>query len=236
MPYVLSPIISLGTPGLWGEGAVYERGVIYNLASDDTKLPPVNYSAHTIKPHSVPHVDAPSHILNDGEGIEVPFREKSFSGFYGKTIVLQMEQPSFIEKGGIQHWEVSLNDLKGRLRSIVSTHPVRLLIDCPQIPRDRGRLDPQFAFTLSVEAISWLTKNGLKTFGTSFKSVDFQPGSRERPIHKVVFRERITVLECLDLSGVPSGEYFLSAFPLPLEGASESPVCPVLFKKEELIF
>ncbi|MGF2075278.1 hypothetical protein, partial [Enterococcus casseliflavus] len=45
---------------------------------------------------------------------------------------------------------------------------------------------------------------------------------------------RAAVFECLDLRAVPEGRYFLSAFPLPLAGASESPVCPVLFTAAEL--
>jgi kynurenine formamidase len=44
------------------------------------------------------------------------------------------------------------------------------------------------------------------------------------------------IFECLDLSVVPKGKYLFMGFPLPLAGASESPVCPVLFKKGELNF
>jgi kynurenine formamidase len=42
------------------------------------------------------------------------------------------------------------------------------------------------------------------------------------------------IFECLDLIDVPEGNYFWVAVPLRLEGVSESPVCPILLKKEEL--
>lgn len=94
--------------------------------------------------------------------------------------------------------------------------------------------DPQFALTLSAEAAEWLASNPkFSAYGTSWKSTDFQPVSRERPIHKIFLKSAI-IYECLELTGVPDGEYFLSAFPLPLKGATESLVCPVLFTFDEI--
>jgi arylformamidase len=69
----------------------------------------------------------------------------------------------------------------------------------------------------------------------TWKSSDYKPGSAERPIHKTLFKKAV-ILECLNLSEVPEGMYFLNAFPLRIEGASESPACPVLFTKNELAF
>jgi len=67
----------------------------------------------------------------------------------------------------------------------------------------------------------------------SRKSSNFKPGSRERPIHKTLLKSA-NIFECLHLVEVPEGNYFFTGFPLPLEAASESPVCPVLFKKSEI--
>ncbi len=60
------------------------------------------------------------------------------------------------------------------------------------------------------------------------------PGSKQRPIHNTLFQKAV-ILECLDLAQVPEGRYFMSAFPIPLEGASEAPVCPVLFTANDLV-
>jgi kynurenine formamidase len=81
----------------------------------------------------------------------------------------------------------------------------------------------------------YLVESGnFKAYGTSWKSTDFQPGKRERPIHKIFLSRQITIFECLNLSSVAAGEYILFGFPLPMKGATESPVCPLLFTFEEL--
>lgn len=48
-----------------------------------------------------------------------------------------------------------------------------------------------------------------------------------------LFKQAI-IFELLEVKNVPEGEYFFVGFPLLLENASESPVTPVLFSKDEL--
>src|SRR5690606_38202472 len=94
--------------------------------------------------------------------------------------------------------------------------------------------DPNFVLTLSLEAANWLTSStDFNLYGTSWKSSDYKPGSAERPIHNKLF-EKCIILECLELSSVPEGEYFLVTFPLYIKGASESLVPPTLFTYDEL--
>ena len=97
-----------------------------------------------------------------------------------------------------------------------------------------GFHDPNYVLTLSLDAASYLVNDkGINLYGTSWKSTDFMPGKMERPIHKKIF-EKAVILEMLDLKSVPAGEYFLVAYPLMIEGASESPVTALLFTKAEL--
>ena len=70
-------------------------------------------------------------------------------------------------------------------------------------------------------------------FGTSWKSTDFRPGLPDRPIHNEIFK-KASIFECLKVHDVPAGSYFFVGVPLPIANASESPVCPALFTKEEL--
>ncbi len=39
LPYVLSPLIDLNSPGIWGEGFAYEKKSIFSIEKD--KLPPL---------------------------------------------------------------------------------------------------------------------------------------------------------------------------------------------------
>lgn len=68
MPYVLSPIIKLDSPGMWSEGAAYEKKSIYSI--DSGKNPPVNYDTHILRPHSLTNLETPAHTQKDGKRLE----------------------------------------------------------------------------------------------------------------------------------------------------------------------
>jgi len=97
-----------------------------------------------------------------------------------------------------------------------------------------GYHDPNYVLTLGQEAADWLiSSKDFNFYGTSWKSSDYTPGSTERPIHKTLFKQAV-IAECLDLEAVPSGDYFIVAYPLRIKDSSESPVTPVLFTYDEL--
>lgn len=233
MPYILAPIIRKDVPGLWAEGDVYESDLIYDICSPDASKPPVRYSAHTLKPHSICHFDAPAHIIPSGDTIDALFERPEI--FFGPVSVIRLRGNRFIPPKGVgpAHWEVSREELEEALSIYRVDEVSKLFLGFEGVGPDFYR-DPSFTFTLSPEAASFLVSlPRFNLFGTVWKSVDYRPGSRERPIHRILF-SKAGILECLDLSKVPEGRYFLSAFPMPMEGATESPVCPVLFREDEL--
>ncbi|MGZ3775639.1 MAG: cyclase family protein [Pseudobdellovibrionaceae bacterium] len=239
MPYVLSPIISCRLPGLWGEGSAYSTDKIYDL--DDPKSPPVRYQAHTIKPHSVPHLDAPAHILKNGPSVDWFYKSNFLEGFYGDVVVIRLKGDSFAPTSvpHVSLWEVSIEELKNAIQKVVKdgSLPNRLLVTVDSYPEDSyGHHDPNRVLVLSEQAAEWLVQenNNFKMYGTSWKSSDYRPNSSERLVHKIFMSRNIAIFECLNLRDVPEGIYFWTAFPLPLEGASESPVCPVLFTVDEI--
>ena len=240
MPYVLSNIISKDQLGLWGEGAPYSTSVIFDIHHQTNTSPPVHYESHVLKPHSLPHLDAPSHILENGHSVDDYYKSNHLSGFFGKTYVVRLKGNKFVSSQtnpNIHVWTVSKEDLQSNLSPLVKSSIKRILITFDDYPVDEfGNHDQNKVLVLSEDATHWLLKNNpnLCLYGTSWKSTDYQPGSKERPIHKLLFEKSVTIFECLNLKNVPSGEYFWFAFPLPLEGASESPVCPVLFTESEM--
>lgn len=240
MPYILSPIIHTELPGLWGEGSSYERRNIYDVNSIDPKLPPVNYDAHTLKPHSISHIDFPLHVLPGGSTCDRYFEGGKQSAFYGPVLVVQLDGAKWTATSkvpGHYLWEVGLEELKTALLRVsgVAEVPSKLFLTARDVPlTPDGFHDPRYVLVLSEAAAEWLVSNpGFNAYGTSWKSSDFKPGSRERPIHKILLRQAV-LFECLKLDCVPEGKYFLSGFPLPLRGASESPCCAVLFTAAEL--
>ncbi|WP_295680719.1 cyclase family protein [uncultured Nevskia sp.] len=235
MPYVLSPLIRPDAPGLWAEGAPYSVEPIYDLCNPSH--PPVRYDAHRLAPHSLPHVDAPSHILEDGADVGSYFTPARLGNLYGPVLLLKLQSPVWQDLAGGRHCLVDAAQLRAEIRRATGSEvaPDKLILSLADLPMTaHGQHDPACALTLAEDAADWLLANPrFDAYLTSWKSTDFQPGSRARPIHRKLL-PHAAVFECLDVAAVPEGLYFLSAFPLPLAGASEAPVCPVLFTFDEL--
>lgn len=231
MPYILSPIIKQGSSAMWMEGAAYEKKMIYSIANG--KLPHVNYDEHVLRPHSLTHFETPAHTINDGKRLDSFYRDPNY--FFGSTLVIKLQGNKYESKGnGIYHWVISREEIETKINA-QKTIQNKILISTDFYPLNNdGYHDPNYVLTLSQEAADYLISlDGFHLYGTSWKSSDFNPGKSERPIHNTLFK-KAGILENLNLKNVPEGIYFIAAFPLPLGDASESPVVPVLFTKEEL--
>ncbi|WP_408095730.1 cyclase family protein [Peredibacter sp. HCB2-198] len=233
MPFILAPMITSDSPGMWGEGLAYEKKNIYSIESG--KMPPVQYDEHILRSHSLTHIETPAHTMKEGKTLEAYYQNPKT--FYGKTLVIRLTGNNYVEKGnGIYHWVVTVDEIEERLKHLgVKEFPEKLLITTEVYPQNpQGYHDPNYVLTLSQESADYLVSHGdFHLYGTSWKSSDFNPGRAERPIHNTLFK-RALILENLELKNVPEGFYFMSAFPLPIKNASESPVVPVLFSKDEL--
>lgn len=229
MPHILSPLIKTSNSQMWMEGAPYSKETIYK--ADLEAVPPVNYEAHTLKPHSLTHIESPKHIDNQGKRVEDYFEGNYF---FGMCTVIRLKGNHYKKINEDTYlWEVTVDELKQHLNNIV---PKKLLITVDEYKVNQdGFHDPNYVLVLSQQAADWLISNEeFNLYGTSWKSTDYNPGKAERPIHKTIFSKAI-ILECLDLKDVPEGEYFLNCYPLRLENSSESPVTPILFTKEEIL-
>ena len=236
MPYILSPPIVIDSEVMWFEGPVYEKETIYKI--EDGKLPPVNYDVHKIKSHSLTHAEGSLHVVKNGKSIDTYFENSSY--FYGKCIVVKLKGDGYKlvnKEKKIYHWKVTREELREAVCRATRNEECfeKVLLSTEIYPiSSNGYHDPSYVLTLSEEAAEYLVENSkFNLFGTSWKSSDYVPASPERPIHKKLFSKAI-IFELLDLKNVPEGEYFFVGFPLRIQGSSESPVTPVLFKEDEL--
>jgi kynurenine formamidase len=190
MPYLIAPIIRKDLPELWAEGSPYSTEKIYDLCSGKENSPPVNYDAHTLRPHSICHFDAPNHIIENGNNITETLA-KNQRTFYGPVSVLRLNEKKFVPHPSVQkvlHWEVSLMDLQTALRNEDPSKIEKVFLTFEEAASD-FYADRNFSFVLSLEAAQWLTSlPNFNLFGTVWRSADFQPGSRERPIHRELFK------------------------------------------------
>ena len=235
MPYQIGHIIHERLPSLWGEKNVFTKTNLHSIEAG--KLPPVHYDSFTINSHSVTHIETSAHVNINGETIDQISPEK----FFGPTLVVRLQgngYTPFSRDSKVSIWQVTKGELESGINSVLKGKPFpgKIILTSEFYPVNvHGYHDPDHVLILTEEAADYLISLKTNLYGTSWKSSDYQPGSPERPIHKILLR-KAAILECLNLKDVPEGIYFLNAFPLKIEGASESPCFPVLYGREELHF
>jgi len=231
MPYFLSPIINESLEPMWFEGSPYSKKNLYSIKKGQ---PPVNYDEHTLRPHSITHVEFPRHTQENGKTSSEFFRD-GFEHFWGKAIVIKLKGNNFKlidSKNDIFQWVISKAELEPYF--LKKTYSF-IFITCESAPYlENGFHDPKFVLTLSRDAAKFITsRDKFRAYGTSWKSSDYSNGNKERPIHNIIFEKGI-IFENLCLKKVPEGEYFFCGIPTPIHNASEIALCPVLFTRDEL--
>ncbi|MGE4159125.1 MAG: cyclase family protein [Planctomycetota bacterium] len=158
-------------------------------------------------PHVGAHADAPSHY---GRGASDASSLK-LERYLGACRVLRV-RPS----KGLRLMPADAGD---------GPFPGRVLFRTDSFPNPEAWSDDFCA--LSPELIRHLHARGVVLVGLDTPSVDPAP-SKQLESHAALLATGMGVLEGLDLSKVPSGDYTLIALPLNLESAEASPVRAVL--------
>jgi arylformamidase len=159
--------------------------------------------------HLGAHADAPCHYHSDGEDIA----SRDLRRYLGLCQVLHVS-------GRAAFSRLVPEDLGAK----VITAP-RVLFRTDSFPNP-DHWSETFN-SLSPELISWLAGQGVVTVGIDTPSVD-PHDSKALESHQALYQHDVAVLEGLDLSEVPEGEYTLVALPLRLEGFDASPVRAIL--------
>lgn len=84
--------------------------------------------------------------------------------------------------------------------------------------------------SLSQDAAKNLVKRQISLIGIDFLNIE-KAESTDYPVHKLLLKEGILVLEGVDLKDVPAGDYTLVCAPLKLEGCDGSPARVFLLKE-----
>lgn len=144
--------------------------------------------------HAATHADAPLHFLSGGGDIS----SLPLDAFFGPCTVLT------VPSGPLD----AAFFMRGVLGSTVRTpFQDRVLLRGPGY--------------LLKSAIGYLYTRGVKLVGTDRQSVGLP--TDEKTAHTALLTYGIAVLENLDLSAAPDGQYTLSAAPLKIAGAEGAP-------------
>jgi len=159
--------------------------------------------------HSGTHIDAPAHCAGYSGTIDtVPL-----SSLLGRCRVIDV-----MAAGP----EITASHL-----AVVDTVPRILLKTGFSVTDTNGTGFPG----LSSDAARFLIDRKIECIGIDSPSIGY--AGDEDTVHHILLGHGCIILEFLDLSGVPAGDYLLAALPLRLEGLDGSPARVVLFNEME---
>jgi len=162
-----------------------------------------------ISSHSGTHIDAPSHYLKNDSSVDKIPPER----LMGKCRVLDLRECGT----GIR-----AQDLEGRIGGAK-----RILMKTGFSAM--GEFSPDYP-ALAPGAARVLTGGGVILAGIDSPSIESFSGTGE--VHMELLGKGVVVVELLDLSAVPGGDYWMAALPLKLSGLDGAP-CRVMLWQDE---
>ncbi|KLK88463.1 cyclase [Methanoculleus sediminis] len=164
----------------------------------------------TIGSHTGTHIDAPSHYIEGGMTVD----EIPPAVLMGPARVLDCSDVREVIEPG---------HLAGRLDG-TGTILVKTWFS------GRREFDPGYP-SLSPEAAEMIVGAGITCLGTDAPSIESY--NCDGSVHRRLLGSGLVILELLDLSAVPEGDYFMTALPMRLKGGDGSPVRAILSDTEE---
>ncbi len=171
-----------------------------------------NVSRLSLGVHTGTHVDAPYHFLPDGKSVEtLPLGE-----LIGRAHVVDMTSVKDV---------IGLREVE---KAAIPPRATRVLFKTRN-SRCWKESDPRFHedfVGVDQEAAAWVVERGIRVLGVDYLSV--APWKRSRPTHETLLKNRVVVIEGLNLNGVRPGAYTLYCLPLKLKGSDGAPARVIL--------
>lgn len=173
----------------------------------------VRLSHLSLTTHSGTHIDAPSHFIKDGSGVDKIPLDK----LIGPCRVIDL---TYLDKK-----EILPEDFKEAIQK-----GDRILLKTGNFVLLHGSTFPDEYISLSEEAAKFLASKEINLVGIDFLGIEKEknPG---HPVHNTLLRAGIVNLEGLDLSEVEEGDYELVCLPLKIAGGDGAPARVILIKK-----
>jgi arylformamidase len=195
-------------------GTVYEGMTVYkDKPEKQPKFSSVTngYVTETrleIDVHTGTHIDAPRHMVVDGDTFEsVPMED-----LVGQSKVFDLTDV----EGGISKKDLAQFDIQKGDFVILKT---------------KNSYEDVFNFEfiyLAQDGAEYLSELGVR--GVGIDTLGIERDQAGHPTHKTLFAKKIIIIEGLRLKEVEQGEYFMVAAPLKLTGTDGSPARVLLFE------
>ena len=172
-----------------------------------------NVSRISFGSHTGTHVDAAKHFFDDGQTVDdIPLERLA-----GPAILIAVDAGS----PSVTAEELRRHDIGSHTRVLVRTRNSSLLSD-PEFHRDYVFLAPDGA--------EYLVEKGVALVGVDYLSIE-QFRSGHHRTHRTLLEQNVVIVEGLDLSAPPPGEYDFYCLPLKLEGLDGAPARAILISR-----
>ena len=205
--YDVSVLVHEGTP-IWPG----DPGLSLRL---DSRIGPgseANVTRVQMGAHTATHMDAPFHFEPDGAGID----RLPLDVMIGPCRVFDLTKIT----GHITRAALETCDLSGVARALFKTR------NSLRWEADEHAFDKNFVGVVT-DGAQYLVERGVKLVGVDYLSVE-PFGSKGHPVHHILLRANVIVVEGLNLHDVPAGDYELIALPVKLKGTDGAPARVVL--------
>ncbi len=169
-----------------------------------------NVSAIRFGSHTGTHVDAARHFYTDGQPVDLIPLEK----LVGPALVVRFGD----DVRAIGEAELRQFDLGKHTRILLATRNSALL--------SKKDFTTDYTF-LAPDGAEYLVALGVELVGIDYLSIE-QFRSGHHRTHKTLLSRSVVIVEGLDLSVPPPGEYELVCLPLRLEGCDGAPARAIL--------
>ncbi|MCB2186435.1 MAG: cyclase family protein [Deltaproteobacteria bacterium] len=174
----------------------------------------LNLSSLCLSAHAGTHVDAPRHYLADGPAVD----QLPLASLVGPARVVEFPGPGHL----------TAQFLAG---AGLAAPLGRVLLKTPNSrfwAAGEGEFRPDFT-ALTPGAAAWLVAEGASLVGVDYLSVDPWEAAGA-PAHQALLAAGVVIVEGLDLSQVPPGDYHLACLPLKIVGGDGAPCRAVLWR------
>jgi arylformamidase len=169
-----------------------------------------NVSAIRFGSHTGTHADASRHFFDDGQ----PVDQIPLDRLIGPALLVSF--PDNVRAIGAA--ELKAHDLRGRTRILLRTRNSALL--------SLKQFVPDYTY-LAPDGAEYLVDKGVELVGIDYLSIE-QFHSGHHRTHRTLLAKSVVIVEGLDLSSAPPGEYQLICLPLRIEGCDGAPARAVL--------
>jgi arylformamidase len=164
--------------------------------------------------HTGTHVDAPRHFSDTGAGVD----QIPLDLLIGPATVVSFGD----DVRAVTRADLERHDLGGVERVLLHTRNSTYLTQDPTF-------HPDFTY-LAPDGAAYLVSLGVRLVAIDYLSIDrFHSGNH--PTHHALLDAGVTIVEGVNLDGIPDGRYQLCCLPLRLEGVDGAPARAVLIEQ-----